>query len=151
MSVSVSAMQLRILVAAIVAVTVGRVLAVSIGDGLAASPASIAEPLVGAPAQRQSAQPPARLSNSAQVLRAADSGTTLAEGRDPDDVLATMAILADTYDETRMLPIWPGAPASPGSFATAGLVTLFGACSCVAISIYGLVAFMARRRPTELR
>jgi hypothetical protein len=150
MSVSVSAIQLRILVAAIVVVTVGRVLAVSIGDGLA-SPASIAEPLVGAPAQRQSTQPPARLSNSAQVLRAAASGTTLAERRDPDDVLATMAILAETYDETRMSPMWPGSSPSPGSFATTALVTLFGACSGLAISIYGLVAFMARRRPTQLR
>jgi hypothetical protein len=150
MSASVSACQLRILVAAIVVVTVGRLPAVSIGDGLAASPASIAEPLAGAPAQRQWAPPPARLQNSAQVLRAADSGTTL-ERRDPDDILVTMAILAETYDETRMSPMWPDSSPSPGSFATTGLVTLFGACSGLAISIYGLVAFMARRRPTQLR
>jgi len=142
MSVSVSAVQLKILVAAIVVVTVGRLLAVSIGDGLAASPASIAEPSEGTPAQRQSAPPSARLQNS---------GTVLAQSRDPDDVLASMAILADTYDETRMSPMWPGSPPSPGSAAITGLVALFGTCSGVAISIYGLAAFMARRRPTEPR
>jgi hypothetical protein len=142
MSVSVSACQLRILVAAIVVVTVGRLLAVSIGDGLAASPASIAEPSAAAPAPGQSAQPPARLRSSR---------TALVQRRDPDDVLANMAVLAETYDETRMSPTWPGSPPAPGSIATAGLVMLLGTCSCVAISIYGLVAFMARRRPTELR
>jgi len=63
MSVSVSAVQLRILVAAIVVVTVGQLVVVSIGDGRAASRASIAEPLTRTftAAHGQSEQPPTRL------------------------------------------------------------------------------------------
>jgi len=62
MSVSVSAAQLRILVVAIVVVTVGQLVVVSMGDGRAASGASIAEPLTGAfTARGPSEQRPTRL------------------------------------------------------------------------------------------
>jgi hypothetical protein len=48
MSVSVSAVQLRILVVAIAVTTVGQLVVVSIGDGRAANGASIAKPPIGA-------------------------------------------------------------------------------------------------------
>jgi hypothetical protein len=208
MCVSISAFQLRILVAAIVVVTIGQLVVVSIGDGRAASRASVADPSAGAltPGQRQSAQPPARLRVSARVLRhghhlahrsnpsahdpltaelakarlrvappvsetlrphsmntirvapvapppavpeaEAASGTTSAR-RDPAAALANMEILADTYDDTRMSPMWPGSPSS-APLATAELVTIIGICSCVAISVYGLIAFRSgRRRPSR--
>jgi hypothetical protein len=63
MSVSVSAVQLRILVVAIVVVTVGQLAVVSMDDGRAASRASNAEPLTGAftAARGPSEQVPTRL------------------------------------------------------------------------------------------
>jgi hypothetical protein len=63
MSVSVSAVQLRILVVAISVVTVGQLVVASIGDGRAASLASIAKPLTGefTAAREQSVQSPTRL------------------------------------------------------------------------------------------
>jgi hypothetical protein len=208
MCVSISAFQLKILVAAIIVVTVGQVVVVSIGDGRAASPTSVADPSAGeiTPAQRQSAQPPTRDSDrvvrhghrlahrsspsahdplakvlakarppvappasavegeemlrphSVNALRVAPMaarpvgpeveaalGTTPAQRRDPAAALAKMEILADTYDDTRMSPMWPGAPSSASS-VTIELVALFGICGCVAISIYGLVAFKSRDR-----
>ena len=60
---SVSAVQLRILVVAIAIVTVGQLVLVSTGDDRTASRASIAEPLTGAftVARGQSEQPPTGL------------------------------------------------------------------------------------------
>jgi hypothetical protein len=73
-------------------------------------------------------------------------GATVAKRGNPDASLANIVILADTYDDTRMSPMWPGSPPSPASFVASELAILFGACSCVALSIYGLVATKLRRR-----
>ena len=208
MSVSVSVLQLKLLVVAIVLVMIGQLVESSIGNGRAASPASIAEPSATASIQtrRRPQEPATRSMNSAQVVRhsnlarrpnpsahdlpsatlatlrpsiasaastneheemsnpnrvntirvlaprpapplapetQATAGTTLAPLRNLDAAIATIAILADTYDETRMSLIWPG---SPPSTAPPKLAILFGTCSSVAISIYGLVAFKLRRR-----
>jgi hypothetical protein len=75
----------------------------------------------------------------------AASGTS-SQRRDPGDALAVIAALADTYDDTRLSPMWAGSRPSPAPFATVKLVTLFAACSGVAIGVYGVVAFRSRRR-----
>ncbi|HWF94365.1 MAG TPA: hypothetical protein VG291_05340 [Xanthobacteraceae bacterium] len=208
MSVSVSASQARILVAAIVLVTISQSDVLSIGDGRAASRAATAEPPAGArvPATEQSDQPPARLRNSAQAVRrvhhlarrydrtareppaaetaearqpllpsvmsvqagetenprssdavmgpaapALRSGVEAVSGRsferrDPGDALAIIATLADTYDDTRMSPMWAGSPPSRAPLAPARLITLIAACSCAAIGLCGAVAYKSRRR-----
>lgn len=207
MSVSVSASQARILVAAIVLVTISQSGVLSIGDGRAASRAATAESPAGArvPAPEQSDQPPARLRNSAQadrrghhlarqypaarellaaetagrrqpflssaatdeeretenppssdaVMRTAAppvrteveavSGRSF-ERRDFGDALAIIATLADTYDDTRMSPMWTGSPPSPAPLAPVRLITLIAACCCAAIGLYGAVVYKSRRR-----
>jgi hypothetical protein len=208
MSASVSALQLKLLVVAVVVVPIGQLVGSSIGDGRAASPAPIAEPWASAliQARRRPEEPATRLRNAAQVVRhsnllarrsnpsahdlpsaalatqrstiassvstaeheemsrpnrvntirvpaprpapplapeaEAAAGAKLAQRRNSGAAIANMAILADTYDETRMSPMWPGSP----STASPKLTILFGACGGVAISIYGLVAFKLRRR-----
>jgi hypothetical protein len=89
---------------------------------------------------------PAPVTTAPAAPQAEASDTRL--GRQADNAPANMLALADTYDDTRMLPMWPGSPRSPAPFTTTELVILFGACGCVAISIYGLVAFNSRRRGT---
>ena len=213
MSVSVSAAQVRILVAAIVLVTIYQSGVLSIGDGRAESRSATAAPAAGAlvPASKQSDQPPARLHDSAQPDRhghhiarrydpparepssaepssaetaktrqpllpsfatvqeektanprgpnavlapAAPAPRSEAEAssgpssqrREPGDALAIIATLADTYDDTRMSPMWAGSRPSRAPLAAARLVTLFAACSCVAIGVCGAVAYKSRRR-----
>jgi hypothetical protein len=145
MSVSVSAFQLRILVVAIVVVTLGQLIVVSIGDGRAASVAS------DAPAHDPPSALPARARPAVAaptVLADADAAPDMlfAPRRDPDDALAIMATLADIYDDTRMSPTWPSSMPSPASLSPAELVRLLGICSGVALCIYSLLAFNLRRR-----
>jgi hypothetical protein len=77
----------------------------------------------------------------------AAADATLVQQRDPNAAILNMAILADTYDETRMSPMWPGATPSP---ALPRLAMLLGAGGSVAIGILGLVALelIRRRRRT---
>jgi hypothetical protein len=145
MSVSVSAFQLRILVVAIVALSFGQLVVVSIGDGRAASVVSNAlahDPLSALPTRARPAVA------APTVLADADAapGMLFASRRDPDDALAIMATLADIYDDTRTSPMWPNSVPSPASLSPAELVRLLGICGGVALGIYGLLAFNLRRR-----
>jgi hypothetical protein len=159
MTVSVSTSQLRILVVAIVVAAFGGLIVVSIDDGRAVNVSFAAEPRAGVftPASGDSAQPLVGSQTSAQALDyrhglavLADNqfaaGTLFAERRDPDDVLATMATIADIYDDIRMSPIWPDSLPSRASLTPSELVRLLGICGGVALGIYGLLVFNLRRR-----
>jgi hypothetical protein len=93
---------------------------------------------------------PAPVTTVRAVPQADASDTWLGRHRDADNAPANMVVLADSYDNTRMFPMWPGSPPSPALFTTTELVILLGACGCVAISIYGLVAFDSQRRRTRV-
>jgi hypothetical protein len=82
------------------------------------------------------------------VLADTDTASVMvfASRRDPDDALATMATLADIYDDIRTSPMWPDSLPSPASLTPAELVSLLGICSGVTLGIYGLFAFSVRRR-----
>jgi hypothetical protein len=204
MSVSVSVLQLRILVVTIVLATVGQLVVISISGGRAASFSFVAERSTGAtaPAKRRSERPPTRLQKSSRAARHAHHvaghsspppygplSAVLAKARpafapsvatvenqemltprvvrtvrvaaaveDPPVEaetqaaagtklgLASIATLADSYDETRLSPMWPDSMRSPPSFATTDLVMLFGACGGIATGIYALIAFTRQRR-----
>jgi hypothetical protein len=209
MSVSVLALKLRLLVVAVVVVSIDPLVENSIDEVQAACPAAAAEPSAGAlirPSRRPE-DPAARLQDSGQVVRdsgflarpsdasahnlslaaparqrttiastvssteyaemsgpsrgnaiptlappsatplalqaEAGPGVTLVQRENPNAAIGNIAILADTYDETRLSPMWPG---SQPPTALSKLAMLSGACGGVAIGICGLAVFVLRRR-----
>jgi hypothetical protein len=66
-------------------------------------------------------------------------------------ILASIETLANSYDETRLSPMWPDSLRSQRPFATTELMMLFGACGGVATGIYGLIAFGRQRRRQRFR
>jgi hypothetical protein len=94
---------------------------------------------------------PATVTSSSVAPQAeASSDRGLGRRRDVADAVTNIVVLADTYDDVRMSPMWPEPPPSPAPFAKTELLILFGACGCVAISIYGLVAFNSQHRRTRV-
>jgi hypothetical protein len=142
MSVSVSASQLRMLLVAIVMVAFGWLIVTSISDGRAATGTSPA----GAYAPIRSVNPVQVQAPVGAPSVPADTASVMmfASRRDPD--LATMATLADIYDDIRTSPMWPDSLPTPASLTPAELVRLLGICGGVALGIYGLFAFNVRRR-----